>query len=125
MLERETKGATSARGWARAVGAYREANAARAMFELAVTFPPFAALWTAMLMASRHGLPWVTIALAPLAAGLLVRLFMIQHDCGHGSFLPGKLANDWLGRAIGRPHADALRPLAALPRDPSCDVGQS
>ena len=38
---------------------------------------------------------------APLAAGLLIRLFLIQHDCGHGSFLPSKLANDWVGRAIG------------------------
>jgi omega-6 fatty acid desaturase (delta-12 desaturase) len=49
----------------------------------------------------RHNLVWISFALAPLAAALLVRLFMIQHDCGHGSFLPGKLANDWLGRALG------------------------
>ncbi len=35
------------------------------------------------------------------AAGFLVRLFLIQHDCGHGSFLPGKAANDWLGRILG------------------------
>ena len=40
-------------------------------------------------------------ALAPLAAGLLIRLFLIQHDCGHGSFFPNKLANDWVGRALG------------------------
>ena len=101
MPERETNCATTAHDWARAVRPYREANAARATFELAVTFPPFVALWTAMLFASRHDLAWLSFALAPLAAGLLVRLFMIQHDCGHGSFLPGKLANDWLGRAIG------------------------
>ena len=35
------------------------------------------------------------------AAGFLVRLFMIQHDCGHGSFFPHRLANDWVGRVIG------------------------
>ncbi len=40
-------------------------------------------------------------ALAPLAAGLLIRLFLIQHDCGHGSFFPNKHANDWVGRALG------------------------
>jgi acyl-lipid omega-6 desaturase (Delta-12 desaturase) len=98
----ETIGATrTARYWALAVRPYRKADAARAMFELAATFPPFAALWTAMLFASCHGLAWLSFALAPLAAGLLVRLFMIQHDCGHGSFLPGKLANDWVGRALG------------------------
>ncbi len=35
------------------------------------------------------------------AAGFLVRLFMIQHDCGHGTFFRHRLANDWVGRAIG------------------------
>ena len=35
------------------------------------------------------------------AAGFLVRLFMIQHDCGHGAFFPYRWANDWSGRAIG------------------------
>jgi acyl-lipid omega-6 desaturase (Delta-12 desaturase) len=44
---------------------------------------------------------WIGMLLAVPAAGLLVRLFMIQHDCGHGSFFRGRLANDWVGRAIG------------------------
>ena len=44
---------------------------------------------------------WLSFAMAPFAAGLLVRLFMIQHDCGHGAFFPSKPANDWVGRAIG------------------------
>ena len=33
--------------------------------------------------------------------GFLVRLFMIQHDCGHGSFFRHRLVNDWVGRVIG------------------------
>jgi len=95
MSVTETKGSVrSARDWAQALGRYRRADTGRAIFELAVTFPPFAALWTAMVFAARHGPVWLAFALAPLAAGLLVRLFMIQHDCGHGSFLPSKLAND-------------------------------
>jgi acyl-lipid omega-6 desaturase (Delta-12 desaturase) len=102
MSVTETNGAIgSARDWAQALGRYRRADAGRAVFELAVTFPPFVALWTAMVLASRHGFCWVSFACAPLAAGLLVRLFMIQHDCGHGAFMPSKLANDWIGRAIG------------------------
>ena len=100
MHERQAR-AMTASDWASAVKPYRKADAHRALFELAVTFPPFAALWTAMMFAMRHGLVWMSLALAPLAAALLVRMFMIQHDCGHGAFLPGKLANDWLGRAIG------------------------
>ena len=66
----------------------------RGVFELAVTFPPFVAIWTAMLFASHHGQFWLSFARAPLAAGLLIRLFIIQHDCGYGSFFPSKLAND-------------------------------
>ena len=92
---------TTARGWAQALVPYRRASAARGVFELTVTFIPFVAVWTAMLLASRHGQFWLSFALAPLAAGLLIRLFIIQHDCGHGSFFPSKLANDWVGRAIG------------------------
>ncbi len=40
------------------------------------------------------------LALLP-AAGLMVRLFIIQHDCGHGSLFSSKKANDWLGRVLG------------------------
>ena len=91
----------AARDWAQALAPYRRASAARGLFELAVTVLPFVALWAAMLIAARHGQVWLSLAMAPLAAVLLVRLFMIQHDCGHGSFLPSKAANEWIGRAIG------------------------
>lgn len=40
---------------------------------------------------------WITLALALPAAGLLVRLFIIQHDCGHRSFFRNRRANDLLG----------------------------
>ena len=102
MLATDTKSATwAARDWAQALSPYRRASAARGVLELAITFPPFAAVWTAMVLASHHGQFWLSFALAPLAAGLLIRLFLIQHDCGHGSFFPSKLANDWVGRTIG------------------------
>lgn len=42
---------------------------------------------------------WFSLALAPLAAGFLVRIFIIQHDCGHLSFFRGRRANDMLGFA--------------------------
>ena len=100
MSVTETRSAVwSARDWAKALVIYRQPSAARGIFELVVTFPPFVAVWTAMLLASSHGLSWLSFALAPLAAGLLIRLFLIQHDCGHGSFFPNKHANDWVGRA--------------------------
>ena len=67
----ETKGAPmGARDWAQALALYRRADAGARNFELAVTFPPFAALWATMLFASLHGLAWLSFALTPLAAGL-------------------------------------------------------
>jgi omega-6 fatty acid desaturase (delta-12 desaturase) len=44
---------------------------------------------------------WLTLALALPAAGLLVRLFIIQHDCGHGSFFASRRLNDLVGSLIG------------------------
>jgi len=44
---------------------------------------------------------WATLLLAVPAAGLLVRMFMIQHDCGHGSFFRSRWVNDLVGRVIG------------------------
>ena len=43
---------------------------------------------------------WLTLLLSFPAAGLLVRLFIFQHDCGHGSFFASRTANDRLGRAL-------------------------
>jgi acyl-lipid omega-6 desaturase (Delta-12 desaturase) len=79
---------------------YREPSFARSMLELVITAVPFALLWMLMWVALDAGY-WLCLLLAVPAAGFLVRLFMIQHDCGHGSFFRHRLANDWVGRAIG------------------------
>lgn len=47
-----------------------------------------------------EGRYWLTLLLAVPTAGLLLRLFIIQHDCGHGSFFRSRAANDYLGRAL-------------------------
>lgn len=70
------------------------------MFELLITAGPFALLWFAMWATLSFGY-WVSLLLALPAAGFLVRLFMIQHDCGHGAFFRNRRANDWVGRVIG------------------------
>jgi omega-6 fatty acid desaturase (delta-12 desaturase) len=44
---------------------------------------------------------WLGIVLVIPAAAFLLRLFMIQHDCGHGSFFARRRLDDWTGRAIG------------------------
>ena len=90
-----------ARIWTQTPSRYREPSRIRSMIELAITALPLAALWAAAWFACWLGLWWASLLIAIPAAGFLVRLFMIQHDCGHGAFFRRKWANDWLGRAIG------------------------
>jgi acyl-lipid omega-6 desaturase (Delta-12 desaturase) len=78
---------------------YRGADTRRAVIQLLTTTVPFVALLVAMLATVQQAY-WITLLLAVPASGLLVRFFIIQHDCGHGSFLPSTLANDTIGRAI-------------------------
>jgi len=89
-----------ARAWARALTSYREPNTARSVVEIAVSVLPFAALWALMATAVSFGY-WQALLLALPAAGFLVRVFMIQHDCGHGAFFRRRSANDWTGRVLG------------------------
>src|SRR5438132_7874017 len=90
----------TARDWPRILANYREPNRARSVLELVITGGSFVALW--VLMWAALGLSyWLSLVIAVPAAGFLVRLFMIQHDCGHGSFFRQRAANDWVGRVIG------------------------
>ena len=57
----------------------------------------------------------LTLLLTIPAGGFLVRLFMIQHDCGHGSFFRQRHANDWVGRVIGVLTLTPYDVLAPLP----------
>jgi len=81
--------------------AYHEPSTARSVYEIGLTVALFAGTWAAMAVALNQGLVWLYLLLIAPAAGFLVRLFMIQHDCGHGSFFPRRSANDWVGRVIG------------------------
>jgi acyl-lipid omega-6 desaturase (Delta-12 desaturase) len=96
-----TAGTSDARAWTQKLLRFREPSRLRSIFELGITFGPLAALWALMWLSYSFGLWWLTLLLAVPAAGFLVRLFMIQHDCGHGAFFRHRLANDWTGRALG------------------------
>jgi omega-6 fatty acid desaturase (delta-12 desaturase) len=70
------------------------------VFELAVTAGSLLLSWVMMWWSIGIGY-WLTLLLALPTAGFLVRLFMIQHDCGHGSFFRNRFVNDWIGRVLG------------------------
>jgi omega-6 fatty acid desaturase (delta-12 desaturase) len=93
--------AGDARGWTSILNRYRQPSTARSLVELAVTALSFVALWSAAWLAFALGHSWASLVIAIPAAGFLVRLFMIQHDCGHGAFFSRRRANDWVGRVIG------------------------
>jgi len=84
----------------RALLSYCEPNVKRALFELAVTAIPLVLLWVLMWL-SLDVSYWLTLLLAVPAAGFMVRLFIIQHDCGHGAFFRQRAANSWVGRVLG------------------------
>jgi omega-6 fatty acid desaturase (delta-12 desaturase) len=101
MAEKHETLQTDTVTWAHKLRQYRQADALRGTFELAITAIAFVLAWGLLFVALRTDHVWLYALLLLPAAGFLVRLFMIQHDCGHGSFFPSRRINDWVGRAIG------------------------
>ena len=91
----------SAQDWTRLLLKYRTPSNSRSILEIVITFVPFAALWGLTWAAVHFGYWQLLAILWLLAAGFLVRLFLIQHDCGHGAFFRHRAANDWIGRVLG------------------------
>jgi omega-6 fatty acid desaturase (delta-12 desaturase) len=79
---------------------YCDPHVGRGVFEIAITLIPLTALWGLMWLSLDVGY-WLTLLLAVPAGGFLVRLFIIQHDCGHGAFFRSRTANSWVGRVLG------------------------
>src|SRR5688572_6459093 len=86
--------------WKEIVAKFQEPSTPRAIWQIINTFVPYGLLWYFMYLA----LPiswWIIPPLAILAGGFLVRVFIIFHDCGHGSFFKSRKANDVMGFIAG------------------------
>ena len=68
----------------------------RSIFQFSSTALAYVATVAAMYAAMQISV-WITLAMSLLAAGLVVRLFIIQHDCGHGSYFRSPRANEIVG----------------------------
>jgi acyl-lipid omega-6 desaturase (Delta-12 desaturase) len=81
---------------------YAKPQLGRALWQVTNTLVPFLALWSAMIygVLAEWNYLWVLLLAVP-TAGLYVRLFIIQHDCGHGSFFASARANNALGACLG------------------------
>lgn len=79
---------------------FQTPSLARASWQVFNSLVPYAALWVAMAYCASHA-PWLVPPLAFLAAGFLIRLFIIFHDCGHRSFLRSRAGNKIVGFITG------------------------
>ena len=79
---------------------YARADRRRALWQLANTLPPFVALWTLAVLLLEWSRGWSLLLVVPIA-GLYIRLFIIQHDCGHGSFFASARLNRHVGAVLG------------------------
>jgi omega-6 fatty acid desaturase (delta-12 desaturase) len=86
--------------WKDVVAGYHHASTRRALWQLTNTLAPYALLWYAMYWALEVSV-WLTVTLAILSGALLVRIFIIFHDCAHGSYLRSRRANDIVGFIAG------------------------
>jgi omega-6 fatty acid desaturase (delta-12 desaturase) len=86
--------------WSDAVAEYKRPDPLKSTWQITNTLLPFCALWCLMYLSVAWSY-WLTLLLAIPTAGFLVRLFIIQHDCGHHSFFRSRRANDLLGGCCG------------------------
>jgi len=78
--------------WKQAVAEHRKPALRKSVWQLANSLIPYLALWGLMIWTLNTSY-WITLALAVVASGFLVRIFIIFHDCGHGSFFRSRRAN--------------------------------
>jgi acyl-lipid omega-6 desaturase (Delta-12 desaturase) len=92
--------ASDAANWKQIVAHYQKPSVPRAVWQLVNTFVPYIGLWVLMHFTMSISW-WLTIPLAILAGAILVRAFIIFHDCGHGSYFKSATANHIFGAITG------------------------
>jgi len=88
--------------WYQTTAEYGYSNLGKSLWQIFDTFVPYFALWVLMIYTIQREYPyWITLTLAVAAGGILVRVFIIFHDCCHGSFFASRRANTILGYVTG------------------------
>ncbi len=103
MTKTETRSGaveTQASDWKKVVARYQQPSLAASLWQTVNTLIPYIGLWVLMYFTYKISW-WLTVPLAILAGGFLVRIFIIFHDCGHGSFFRSQKANHFLGAITG------------------------
>ena len=110
--------------WHEGVAAYAQPRLGRGLLDVATSAGPYLGLCVAMYLLLGVS-PLMVVVLVIPTAGFLVRVYVVFHDCAHGSLLPSRRANTWVGTVLGllvlspfrcfrHEHAGHLRPPAIL-----------
>ncbi len=86
--------------WKETVARHQTPRRRSSVWQLVNSIVPYLALWGLMVWTLDVSY-WITLPLAVVAAGFLVRIFIIFHDCGHGSFFRSRRANSFWGFVTG------------------------
>jgi acyl-lipid omega-6 desaturase (Delta-12 desaturase) len=100
VVEAPTQATGHARPWKGALERYTTPRLGRSSVDLGTALVPYLALFAATLLLQRVSVALSLLLVIP-AAGFLIRVFIVFHDCAHGSFLRSRRANDILGAALG------------------------
>ncbi|HTD65642.1 MAG TPA: fatty acid desaturase [Candidatus Limnocylindria bacterium] len=96
----ETKQKIDTAAWRQIVVKYQQPSTPRALWQITNTLVPYALLWYLMHLSLAVSW-WLVVPLAILAGAFTVRIFIIFHDCGHGSYFKSRWANDLTGFLAG------------------------
>lgn len=86
--------------WKQLVAQYEKPSSRKAIWQLTNTLVPYVLIWVLLYWTQAISW-WLVVPLAVLAGAFLVRVFIIFHDCGHGSFFASPLANEAAGFVAG------------------------
>jgi omega-6 fatty acid desaturase (delta-12 desaturase) len=86
--------------WHEGVAGYARPRLGRGWLDVATSAGPYLGLCVAMYLLLGVS-PLIVVVLAIPTAGFLVRVFVVFHDCAHGSLLPSRRANSWVGTVLG------------------------
>ncbi len=95
----ENPNSTSSK-WRQLVTKYQQPETRLSIWQLVNTLVPYALLWALMVYSLQISY-WLTLLLAIPTGGLMTRIFIFFHDCGHGSFFKSARANHWVGSVLG------------------------
>ncbi len=88
--------------WYRTTAKYRQSNLGKSLWQLFNTLGSYCLLWALMIFTVRSAYPyWITLLFALVAGGILVRVFILFHDCCHGSFFASSWGNTIVGSVMG------------------------